>query len=333
MSPCGEILSCCDKQHGREIIAPGTTGNRLQLFDDVPAKYDAWEIEPYFEEVELPLGEVAQISILEAGPLRAALRVERPLTPTSHLVQIIALEAGSRRLDFTTTVEWHEAHKLLKVAFPVAVHSPCATFEIQFGHVERPTHRNTSWDVARFEVAAQRWADLSEGDYGVALLNDCKYGYDVKGNVLRLSLLRAPTEPDPGADLGTHQFTYSLLPHAGDVANSETIHAGYALNLPLRAQALPVQSGVLPRRHSYLAVDAPNLLIETIKRADDGDGIIVRLYEACQRRGTARLHLGTLGTHVTRTDLLERDIAELPMEGDAVHLAYRPFELLTLRVR
>ena len=210
------------------------------------------------------------------------------ISEDSTVSQIIRLDAGARYVDFDTEVDWHETNRLLTVAFPVDVRSLRATYEIQFGHVERPTHANTSWDVARFEVCAHRWADLSEPGYGVALLNDSKYGYDIAGNVIRLSLLRSPTWPDPVADRGTHRFVYRLFPHAGDLREAGVIEGGYDLNVPLIAHpTTPVPEG---RRHrlSLLSVDAPHVVIDTVKTAEDGsDALVVRLYEAWGRRGPA----------------------------------------------
>ncbi|HEY3377020.1 MAG TPA: alpha-mannosidase, partial [Armatimonadota bacterium] len=327
----GAVVSCYDKQQEREIIAPGAVGNRFEVFDDHPNNWDAWDIDPFYDEVAKALPNAATITVTDAGLLRATLRVERELTPQAHLVQEVRLEANSRRIDFVTHIDWHEDHALLKVAFPVDIHSLRATFEIQYGHVERPTHKNTSWDVARFEVPAHKWADLSESDYGVALLNNGKYGYDVQGNVLRLTLLRAPKNPDPQADMGQHHFTYSLLPHRGELTNSGVPMAGYDLNVPLLVQPLPVQEGVLALAHSYFRLDKHNLLIESVKRAEDGDGIIVRLYEAFRRRGTTRLLTNGLCSRATRTDLLERDQEELVVRGGSVLLSFRPFEIITLR--
>ncbi|OPZ86769.1 MAG: Mannosylglycerate hydrolase [bacterium ADurb.Bin429] len=329
----GGVTSFFDKQAEREIIAPGMAGNLFKLLNDHPTNWDAWEIDPFAEEVTTDLLGEATITVTENGPLRASVKVERALTPRATLTQYIRLETNSRRLDFETIIDWREEHALLKVAFPVAVHSVRATYEIQYGHVERPTHRNTSWDIARFEVPAHKWADLSESDYGVALLNDGKYGYDVQGSVLRLTLLRAPKSPDPDADMGVHRFTYSLLPHRGDVVNSGVPLAGYDLNVPLRVSPLPVREGVLAQAHSYFRLDKHNLLIESVKRAEDGDGLIVRLYEAYRRRGVARLITNGLCSRVTRTDLLERDQEELPVQGGAVELPFRPFEIITLRLR
>src|SRR5436309_5182677 len=221
------------------------------------------------------------------GPLRAVVRFAREFG-SSKLDQRMVLDGGSRVLRFETEVDWQETHKFLKVAFPVAVHSPRATYEIQFGHVERSTHSNTSWDQARFEVCAHRWADLGEAGYGVALLNDCKYGYDIHGSVMRLSLLRAPTHPDPTADQGGHYFTYALMPHPGDFREAGVIEAAEDLNLPLEVvhSSLPVGSS-----RSVIDVDTPQVIVEAIKRAEDSDATIVRLYEAWG--GRCRAHIRT----------------------------------------
>ena len=328
----GLLSSVLDKAAGREVLAEGGRANRFQLHPDYPNFYDAWDIDRFsFDQVE-NLDAVDAIEVAEAGPLRAALRVTRHFGDSS-VTQLIRLAAGSRHVDFDTQVEWHETNRLLKVAFPVGVRSLRATYEIQFGHVERPTHANTSWDVARFEVCAHKWADLSESGYGVALLNDCKYGYDITGNVIRLSLLRAPTWPDPVADRGHQHFTYRLLPHAGDLREAGVIDAGYDLNAPLRAVPATAHTGPLGRRSSLLSLDAPNVVIETVKRADDDpEALVVRLYEAWGRRGpvtvTAPFEVG----RALVTDLLEREVALAPSAGPAVTVALTPFEVMTLRL-
>jgi len=203
------------------------------LHEDTPFVCDAWNVELYYKEHVQDLREISRMEVVEQHPLRAKVRIERSFGK-SRIVQDVVVRADSRRIDFDTKVHWQEDHKFLKVAFPVDILSPRATYEIQFGHVERPTHYNTNWDMARFEVCAHKWADLSEANYGVALLNNCKYGYDIFGNVMRLSLLRSPKAPDPTADLGDQQFTYSLLPHAGDFRQGGVIQEGYNLNVPLR---------------------------------------------------------------------------------------------------
>jgi alpha-mannosidase len=241
----------------------------------------------------------------------------------------MVLDASSRLLRFECEIDWHEDHKLLKVAFPVAVHSPRATYEIQFGHVERSTHANTSWDQARFEVCGHRWADLGEAGYGVALLNDCKYGYDIRGSVMRLSLLRAPTHPDPTADRGAHRFTYALMPHQADFREGGVIAAAEDLNAPLRIvrRSAPAES-----RRSLIEVDTPQVVVETIKRAEDSDATVVRLYEAWGGRARARLRTTLPATRAFLCDLLERELDEVPVRDGVVELELAPFKIVTLKL-
>jgi alpha-mannosidase len=328
----GLLTSVWDKVAGREVLAEGQRANVLQLFVDKPNQYDAWDIERFYADAMTELVAVDTIEVVGSDPHRGAIRVRRSFG-RSTLEQVVSLDAGSRRLDFATTVDWRERHRLLKVAFPVGVHSPRATYEIQYGHVERPTHANTSWDWARFEVCAQTWADLAEPDYGVALLNDCKYGYDIAGNVMRLSLLRSPTAPDPEADQGEHAFTYSLFPHAGDLRRGGVIEAAHALNSPLRVVPASGASAARPSSASLLGVDRAGVIVGAVKRADDGDDLIVRLYEAYGQRHTARLETGRPIQGVAEVDLLERPLTPLLADGSGVVLTFRPFEIKTLRIQ
>jgi alpha-mannosidase len=325
----GRLTSIFDLDHQREVLAPGRAGNVLTLHRDRPHEYDAWDIDRSalddFEELAGP------VSIDAAG---GGVRFRRRFG-RSGMDQTVALRPGSRRIDFVTEVDWHERHRLLKVAFPVDVRADHATYEIQFGHVRRPTHRNTSWEQARFEVCAHRWADLSEAGYGVALLNDCKYGYDVQGNVLRLSLLRAPTAPDPECDQGRHRFTYALLPHAGDPFAGGVLEEASALNTPLTLAPVAPGAGPLPPSASFVSVDDPGFVVVAVKRADDGTGdVVLRGYEAAGGRRRARLRVALPFTGATRTDLLERPRpgGEVAVEGDEICLSLRPFELVTLRL-
>ena len=213
------------------MLPPGTVANQWQAFEDRPVQWDAWDIDATYEDRPYPLEPVTSVRVVERGPLRATLEFERRVLG-SRVVQRVSLCANRPQIDFDTWIDWRERHTLLKVAFPVDVLAPEATYEIQWGNVRRPTHRNTSWDWARFETCAQKWVDLSEGDYGAALLNDGKYGHDIRDNVIRLTLLRAPTEPDPTADQGEHRFAYSFRPH-GPFAPSAVAAAAYALNNPI----------------------------------------------------------------------------------------------------
>jgi alpha-mannosidase len=328
----GLLCSVFDKAVGREVLVPGRPANVFQVHPDYPNFYDAWDVDRFaFDTVE-DLTEVESVEVVEKGPVRASLRIVRTFGD-SRIEQLVSLTASSPFVEFATEVDWHETNRLLKVAFPVAVRSPRATYEIQYGHVERPTHENTSWDLARFEVCAHKWADLSEAGYGVALLNDCKYGYDVRGDVIRLSLLRAPTWPDPVADRGRHAFTYRLLPHAGDLRDAGVVDAGYDLNVPVRAVTTGVHGGARPAAGSFVTVDAPHVVVEVVKRADDEpDALVVRLYEAWGRRGRVVVDAGGSVARATSTDLLERDQEDLPVDGSRVRLDVGPFEIVTLKL-
>jgi len=326
----GLVSSLIDTSAQRQILAPGARGNVFQIHPDYPNFFDAWDIDRFAFDQVIDIDEVDSIDLVETGPLRSGIRVTRRFGD-SRITQVMRLARGSRSVDFDTEVEWRETNRLLKVAFPVDVRSFRATYEIQYGHVERPTHANTSWDVARFEVCAHKWADLSEPGYGVALLNDCKYGYDIADNVLRLSLLRAPTWPDPVADRGHHRFTYRLLPHAGDLRAGGVIDAGYDLNVPLRAVAASPHAGDRARHASMLSVDAPNAVVEVVKRADDDTGaLVVRLYEAWGQRGPVSLRAPWNVRRATRTDLLERPVDEASVDGAVVSIPLAPFQIVTL---
>jgi alpha-mannosidase len=324
----GGLTSIWDMEHEREVVAAGRRGNVFHLHHDRPREYDAWDVDRTylddFEELAAP------VQADPAGPGRVRFRRH---FGQSSIDQTVVLAPGSRRIDFVTDVDWHETHRFLKVAFPVAVHTDRASYEIQFGHVSHPTHENTSWEQARFEVCAHRWADLSEAGYGVALLNDCKYGYDVRGNVLRLSLLRSPTAPDPLCDRGPHRFTYGLLPHAGDPFTGGVLEAASALNSALTVLPVAPQEGSLPASMSFVSVDDPAFVIVAVKRADDGSGdVIVRGYEAYggHRRVVVRVAWPIGGA--ARTDLLERPRHDIEVSEGGVCLSVRPFELVTLRL-
>jgi alpha-mannosidase len=329
---CALVSSIFDKSAQREVLAAGARGNRFQLHPDYPNFFDAWDIDRFSFDQVVELDEVESVHVAEQGPLRVGLRITRQFG-SSRLTQVISLAAGSRVVDFDTEVEWHETNRLLKVAFPVNVRSARATYEIQYGHVERPTHANTSWDVARFEVCAHKWADLSEPGFGVALLNDCKYGYDIFGNVIRLSLLRAPTWPDPVADRGHHRFTYRLFPHSGDLRDAGVIDAGYDLNVPLRAMTTTPHAGDGGATASWISVDSPNVVIEVVKRCDDDEeALVVRMYEAWGRRGPVTLSAPWVIGRAAVTDLLERETAPIPAGRATVTLDVAPFQIVTLKL-
>jgi len=324
----GLLTSIWDKEASREVLAPGALGNLLQLHDDNPKNWDAWDVDADYRKSVKDLVGLTSTKVEMSGPLRAAVRFTREFG-SSKLEQRMVLDAGSRVIRFETDVDWQEVHKFLKVAFPVAVRSPRATYEIQFGHVERPTHENTSWDLARFEVCAHRWADLGEAGYGVALLNDCKYGYDILGSVMRLSLLRAPTHPDPTADRGKHRFTYALMPHLGDFRQAGVIAAAEDLNAPLRVVRGALAAG---DQHSLVNVDSPQVVVEAIKQAEDSGAVIIRMYEAWGGHCRTRLSTRFPATKAFLCDLLERNKVEVPIRDGHVELEFAPFKILTLKL-
>jgi alpha-mannosidase len=332
-NPAGDITRIYDKANRREVLPPGAIANQLQAFEDRPVYWDAWDLDIFYDDKVWLSVPASSIRVVENGPLRAALEIRRQIL-SSPLVQRISLTRHSPRLDFETRIDWRERHILLKAAFPVDVLATQATYEIQWGSVQRLTHRNTSWDWARFESCAQKWVDLSEGDYGVSLLNDCKYGHDIRDNVMRLSLLRSPTSPDPEADQGEQRYAYSLLPHSGGW-DERTIAAAYALNDPL----LVWQGGGTGRARgsaegpvTFLQVDRPNVVIETVKKAEDGRGWIVRLYESQRMRGPFTLTSAFPLAEAWRCNLLEDDQQRLEPDGNRLKLDIRPFQIITLRL-
>jgi alpha-mannosidase len=312
------------------VLAPGSAGNVLQLFEDLPLNYDAWDIDRYFEDKAWQIDSVESVRVTETGPVRGTVEIRRSFS-RSTIVQRLHVYDAIPRIDFHTEVDWHETHTLLKAAFPVSVNASRATYEIQFGVIDRPTHRNTSWDQAQFEVCAQKWADLSEGDYGVSLLNDCKYGYDVEGNVMRISLLRSPTKPDPLTDQGSHEFTYSLMPHPGDWRNGST-RAGYELNYPMTAVRVTgegASDGRLPKEMSLVAPDRDGLFVDTVKLAEDDDRLVVRCYEGHNTRGPANLQFGVPAATAREIDLLERDEGPASLSDGTLTFDVAPYEVRT----
>ncbi|MDJ1017497.1 MAG: glycoside hydrolase family 38 C-terminal domain-containing protein [Paracoccaceae bacterium] len=321
INPDGDITRIFDKRSDREVLAAGAIGNRLQVFEDRPLSWDAWDIDAFFEDRGEIITGFTEMEVTETGPLRAAVRIVRTYR-RSTIEQVIRLTSDGARIDFVTDIDWHETHLLLKVAFPVNVKSQRATYEIQWGSIERPTHRNTLWDYAKFEVPAQKWADLSEGDYGVALLNDCKYGYDIRENVMRLSLIKAATMPDPVADQGRHQMTYALLPHSGDW-RMDVMDAAYELNRPLRsARARP--------RPAFATSSAEHFFVETVKPSEDGGAIVVRGFEAFRQRGPVTLTFDRRYARISTCSLLEDAEVLLAENADQVTFDVTPFQIVSL---
>ena len=337
----GLFASVRDLATGRELLAPGARGNLLQLHPDLPGHWDAWDIGRHYRRRYTDLTEVDSIRVAERGPLLGAIVVERSFG-SSRITQTITVRAGSPRIDVTTEVDWREREKLLKVAFPFDIHADRTAAEIQFGHVFRPTHTNTSWDAARFEVYAHRWIHAAEPGYGVALLTDSTYGFDATRTtrpaggtttMLRLSLLRAPQSPDPHADQGEHRFTYAVLPGAGI---ADAVAGGYSLNLPLRVAGQAGSAGTGRATPAPLvSVDGAAVAIEAVKLADDESGdVVVRLYESLGGRASTRLHTAFPLARAELVDLLERPLdSSMPLAGDGgVAIELRPFQVVTVRL-
>ncbi len=330
----GEFTSIFDKRAQREVLAPGAKGNQLIAFEDRPMYYENWDIDMFYTEKSWNIDQLERLEVTESGPIRGTLRLRRKFMD-SVIDQEIRLYRDIPRVDFETHVDWQISQVLLKVAFPVDINADKATYEIQYGHVERPTHWNTSWDYARFEVCGHRWADLSEAGYGVSLLNDCKYGHDIKDGTLRLTLIKSGIEPNPVTDRGEHFFTYSLFPHEGSWRDAGTLPMAARLNVPLKAVvAMPQETTVVPETTfgSFVSCDREHVLVECIKQAEDGDGIILRLYESENRRGPAVLSFLHPLRKVQACSLMEVNEEDVPFEGNLLSIEVKPLEIQTYRL-
>ncbi len=326
----GGITRLYDKRSRRDVLAPGTVGNELQLLQDGPEFEDAWNVHDTNDKRHYPFEGATTVRLVETGPVRGVVRVKRTHRG-STFEQDIVVYAGVARIDFVTRVDWQERQTLLKVAFPLDVRATRATYEVQFGACERATHRNTSWEQQKFEVPAQRWADLSETGFGVSLLNDCRYGYDALENVLRLTLLRSASWPDPQADRGRHEFTYALLPHAGGWAEGETVRRAWELNVPATARPVRCAAGE-PEAHNFITIDGLDVVVETLKPAEDGRGLILRLYEPNGARGEATVRLRTPVKRVVECNLVEENGAAVTVRQGAFRVPVRPFAIRTFRL-
>jgi len=327
----GAIVSLVHRPTGRELVRPGERANLLRLYEDKPIDWPAWDIDFFYEDKWEDVTQTDSLELVEEGPVRAVVEVRRSFS-RSRLSQRIVIYADSPRIDFETWVDWHEKDRVLKALFPVDVNASEARYEIQFGNVTRPTHTNTSWDFARFEVCAHRWADISEEGFGMSLMNDCKYGHHTKGSEMRLTLLRAPKEPDPEADMGEHVFTYSIMPHAGDYIEAGTVREAYGLNVPMRVLPVEASEGPLPPVRSFLRVDSEHVILETVKKAEREETVILRCYECHNRRGTVTVTVDLPFSRVYECDLMEDNLEEVPCAGSSFTFPIRPFEIKTFKL-
>ena len=327
----GGIRRMKDKRTRRDVLT--SSGNQLLLFEDWPYRLDldAWETEIYHEERAPARAKLVKSRIKAAGPLYAA--VENTFqVGDSRMVQTIRLDAHSPLLRFDTWVDWRESHKMLKVCFPVNVHAETASYEIQYGHITHPTHRNTNWDVGQHTCVGQRWVDVSQPNVGVAMLNDCKYAHKVLGNVMSMSLLRSSKSPDHIADMGEHTFSYAILPHEGDLVRGGVVRAGAAFNVPLRAFAAASHSGEVPAAASHFSMDSEHVNIECVKKAEDEKAVILRMYEIHGTDTHATLSLGRPIASVEEVNLMEKPLCTLAARNNRLRLDFKPFELKTIKV-
>ena len=326
----GTIGAIYDKQSARNVLS--APANVLAIYEDRPLAFDAWDVDIfYLEKAPQQLVHVGT-EVIEEGPLRIAIE-QCWQSSECDLRQRIYLCSDDRLLEFDTIVDWRAQHRMLRVDFPVNIHADRARYEIQFGHVARTTHDNTSWDMAQFEVVGHRWADISQPNYGVALLNDCKYGYRIKHGTMSLNLLRSPKSPDPSADMGEHHFRYALLPHPGDHRTAGVVHRGAEFNTAAPAEDADPHGGTLPPRHSHWSLDADNVVIDTVKRAENNVGLILRLYEAEGEDSRCRLSMARPCQAASEVDLMEESPQQLKLRDQQhIDLRFSPFEIKTLHL-
>ncbi len=328
----GCITSLYDKKTHFESLAPGACGNQLETFADNPVEYDAWNIDPGTLDHPVQLIQTDSVHLAETGPLRSVIEVHSH-SALSKFVQSITLYAGLPRVDVINDFDWHETHILLKVAFPLAASSKMATYEIPYGTIERSTTRDNPVESAKFEVPAIRWADLGDQAHGFTLINDSKYGYDAKGNVLRLTLLRSPIDPDPNADRGSQHFAYSLYPHAGTWRDALSIRHGFDFNYRLSAVPVAAHSGELPGEHSFVSTEPSNVALTAMKESEDGKSLVLRFYEWAGKQATARINIPAGAESAIAANLMEQEQgAPLHIDGNSVLFPVTPYSINTLRL-
>ena len=326
----GTIARIWDIECEREVLPENSRANVLQMFEDKPTNYDAWELEPEYKQKSWEFNCVESPKLIHIGPTRIVIRTKYAYNE-STVEQDMILYANKGTIDFKTKVDWKERHTLLKTAFPVNIRSSKATYEIAYGNIERSTTENTSIEKAQFEVSGHRWADLSETGFGVSILNDCKFGWDIKGNLMRLTLLRSPEYPDKEADLGIHEFTYSLFPHEGNML-IDTISLAHNLNSPLYAVIPDNHKGELEKVYSFAAVETGNVIIDCVKEAEDSKETIVRVYEPYGARGNVAISFDKIIKKACETDLLENKIADVEFQDDILVFDVKPYEIRTFKI-
>ncbi len=322
------MISLYDKEMDRQAAAGKM--NQIRIYEDYPRCWDAWDISNYYPEKEYAVPKVDKVTAQSCGN-GFCITVEKSFLQ-SHMIQRMYVYEDSRRIDFDMEMDWDQAHQLMKIAFPIAVHATEASYDIQFGNIKRPTHRNTSWDQAKFEVCAHKWADLSEDDYGVSILNDCKYGYSAEENTLYLTALKCATYPNPQADKEHHQFSYAIYPHAGSFKQAGVVKEAALFNSPFQVRELKKQTGKLPEAYSLVTTEAENIVIDTLKKAEDGEAYVLRLYECFDRRGKVKLTFGFEAARVFLCNMLEEEERLLDENCEKLTLPVKNYEIVTLKI-
>ncbi len=323
------ICSLFDKRNGRETVKKGCAINRFMTYEDRSYNYDAWELSDYYKQKGISIDNVTSVEDF-CDSVGAGLIVTRCFG-ASRLVQKIYLYDSVERIDFETYVDWHEDHCIMKVEFPFDVSMSKATYEIQYGNLERSTHCNTSWDQAKFEVCGHKWADVSDNGYGISLINDCKYGYSCDGSKLTMSILKASTYPNPDSDRGEHTFRYSLLPHSGNYVAGNTVMQAYSFNnLPLAVKVNDNDGAKLP--YSFINTDRKNVIIEAVKKAEDRDSLIVRMYDAENIKTEAAVQCAFPIKEAYLCDMMENRISELDISNNGISLPVSNFEIITVEL-
>ena len=326
------ITSLYSKIAGRETLPEGAIGGKIVAYDDVTCNDDNWNVQAFYREKYHLIDNVTDVQVLEAGPVRGVIRVTRKFRKSTIVTDIIAY-ADSDELRFDYDIDWNEHNLFVKAEYPVDVNAANASYDIQFGHVERPVHKNTLADFARFEVCGHKYADLSDGGFGMAIINDCKYGFDASRNSLGITLLKCSTYPDKTCDIGHHSFSYALYPHTGNMLEAKVRDRAYGFNFDAPAIQIQAQDGILPASMSLLQISAPNVVIETIKKAEDSDHIILRMYEAENKRTECVLTTSFPVAEAIETNLLEEPECALDISGNTINLTFKPCEIKTVRIR
>jgi len=328
----GRISKLYDKRRQRDVFAYNQAGNEIQIFEDMPLEYDNWELADYYPTKCKIIG-ATSVSIVDEG-CRKGFKIDYKYHD-STMTQYIYLYDSLERIEVKNEIDWHEHKQIMKIAFPLNVHTNKANYDIQFGNVERATHKNTDWDAAKFEVCGQKWVDLSEYDFGVSLLNDCKYGYNTEENVLKLTVLKCGTYPNEEADQGYHEFSYAIYPHDGDFRTGKTVQQAYSFNQSLESLSVAANSdGEKANEFSFVTTDNENIIVDTIKCAEDNDDIIIRLYDAYNRSANVKLKFGVTVLKAQLCDLMENVIQDLDISNDnEVNIFVKNFEIVTIRIK